>query len=151
MKKLFFLFALLLSVLAVACQNQETIQEEGKLEMIAQNAVYQAYLKAEREIQLNINQRSFDLKAIHKIWRKNPTAYICDFADSELVNLKGGLLYKKLHCEAQQQAEKLKIEIPSYLNLTPDDVVKVSKIHDEIFDINWEKELEEARSNHPKN
>jgi len=154
MKKWILSLLFLTTALFVACQKQESVANflpDSALEKIAQNARFSAYLKAERELQISLVRKEFDLEAIHKVLRANFTLRACDIKEVHFENIKGGLLYKKLHCDAEKAAELLKQEIPDYPNLSPTEWHKINVIHDKLNGIDWDGEVHQASLSRIKN
>ena len=154
MKKLLFSLCFLTWGLLVSCQKQESVANalpDSTLAKIAQNASFKAYLKAERELEIHIVRGVFDLHATYQVFRNNPGLKVCAIDDAKFANIRGGLLYKKLDCEAEKAAELLKQEMPNYPNLSPDAARKINAIHDETNGIDWNEEIRRAALSRLKN
>lgn len=154
MKKWILSLFFLTCALFVACQKQESVADslpDSMLEKIAQNARFRAYLKAERELEINLVRKAFDLDAVHKVLKSNLNLKACEIEDSNFEKLRGGVLYKKLHCEAEKAAESLKQEIPNYPSLSSAEWRKINTIHDRLYDIDWNAEIQQAALNRFKN
>lgn len=154
MKKLLFSLCFLTWGLLVSCQKQESVADslpDSTLAKISQNASFKAYLKAERELEIHIAQGAFDLNATYQVFRNNPGLSVCAIDDAKFANIKGGLLYKKLDCEAEKTAELLKQEIPNFPNLSPEVARKINAIHDEANGIDWKEEIRRAALGRLKN
>lgn len=154
MKKLLFSLCFLTWGLLVSCQQQESITDslpDSTLLKIAQNSSFKAYLKAERELEIHIARGVFDLPATYQVVSSNPGLTVCQIDDAKFAKIKGGLLYKKLDCEAAKAAEILKKEIPNYPALSDEVARKINSIHDEINGINWSEEIRRAALSRQKN
>lgn len=154
MKKLLFSLCFLTWGLLVSCQQQESITDslpDSTLLKIAQNTSFKAYLKAERELEIHIVRGAFDLQATYQVFSNNPGLKVCEIDDAKFAKIRGGLLFKKLDCEAAKAAEILKREIPNYPALSDDVARKINAIHDEINDIDWNEEIRRATLSRQKN
>ena len=99
MKKLLFSLCFLTWGLLVSCQQQESITDslpDSTLLKIAQNTSFKAYLKAERELEIQIVRGTFDLQATYQVFSNNPGLKVCEIDDAKFAKIRGGLLFKKL-------------------------------------------------------
>lgn len=144
MKKLFVLFVCSLAVAAISCQSQNTELGDEMLTKIAQNPYYKAYLNGHRSIQIGIARHDFDMQRISTVIVRNPSTGICDIPKEEFIGIFGGTQYQELSCDFHNKVTELNNKLPDFSKLTPDQVIKVSKIHDDLEGINWKQTIGKA-------
>lgn len=133
MKTKYFILAVLLIPLVLSCQNKSQYTKDSILQRIAQDTDYVAYQQKNVENAYLVAVHKYDLIGIGKLYEKHPEiGNACGFDKAELQEIKGGLLYQKIHCEMLQHAEKLNDKFQFY-KLSLEDLDQIEKLYERAY------------------
>ncbi len=103
-----FIFAVFFIFFVISCQSKSQYSREIIFQRIARDTNYVAYQQKIVENAHRVTVGGYDLIGIGKLYEKHPEiGNACGFNKAELQQIKGGILYQKIHCDMLQHAEKL--------------------------------------------
>ena len=149
MKTKYFIFAVLLSPFVLSCQNKSEYTKDSIIQRIAQDTDYVAYQQKNVENAYLVAVGRYDLVGIGKLYEKHPEiGNACGFDKVELQQIKGGLLYQKIHCEMLQHAEKLNKKFQFY-KLSMKELDQIEQFYEHIYGReNLAEKISSERSKH---
>lgn len=131
MKYWLFSLPLFLATIAVACTNDQLRSDTSIVDKIAADPLYEAYQTAVTDQSINIATGQYDLEGMKHILG-TATQSLCEIPDSELMEIRGGVLYKKSDCAIQEAADNLKEKFPDVFNLPEEQREAIQKKYREL-------------------